>query len=394
MAAMPRAHGSSTALAIALLATAAWSCSSSHSPAKPDAHVDAATPKDDAPSIGDGSQASTEMPVRDAATEHDASDAASQSNGDAADTANDAGDANGVNLSTASGFCAAFRQVEATHWASCFGGDASDWFGWFDSYTACDRFDAFAAAGSVHYHADAAQACLAADDPHCETAEQGCFLQVLEGTLATNAPCTDDFQCAADAACWSPTELGYDACLASVCTPLPGKDQACVLSDFCPLVGLSCSNGVCREDATLNQPCGLGLPACGGGLICAASSSTCVARSDGGACGSDDDCVQTQYCAADSHCHARITVGNSCANAPTGCAAFTACDTGQCVRAGHIGELCAPIDDEGDLCIEGFCDFGGSQRCLAVRENGASCTSGSQCLSGGCQDGGCAACAN
>ena len=41
--------------------------------------------------------------------------------------------------------------------------------------------------------------------------ENFCFTNTLEGLLAPNAPCRNDYECPSNAGCWAPTEFGFNA---------------------------------------------------------------------------------------------------------------------------------------------------------------------------------------
>ncbi len=308
---------------------------------------------------------------------------------------------------TASAFCAQHRQQDSAFSARCAGGAAADWQASDDSFIACDRFDTFVAAGTVRYHAELAAGCLKADsaDRDCFAPPSRCFTQTLEGTLAANAPCENDYQCPPNAACWTPQEFGYNACGPSTCfavsdrvdepcTPLPNTTASLCLPGV-----VTCVQGTCAAYGAQGEPCGDdSLPACAAGLRCDAASSKCVAITAGGACGEDFDCFATEYCAGTS-CRPRIAIGQPCTSATDtdDCVAFAFCDPSSqvCEAASHVGQACGSLFGLPNyLCVDGVCQSApDASRCVAPLANGAVCATGTDCASRGCSAAGtCASC--
>ncbi|HTA35944.1 MAG TPA: hypothetical protein VK761_04435, partial [Solirubrobacteraceae bacterium] len=299
------------------------------------------------------------------------------------------------------------RQQDSAFAARCSGGAAADWKANADSFIACDRFDTFVAAGTVRYHAELAAACLKADgaDRDCFAPPSRCFTQTLEGTLAANALCENDYQCPANAACWAPEEFGFNACAASACfavsdrvgepcTPLPSVNDL-----FCFPGVVTCVQGTCVAYGAQGDPCGAdNQPSCGAGLRCDATSSKCVAITAGGPCVGDSDCFETEYCAGTS-CSPRVAVGQPCTSASASatdsdnCVAFAFCNPSSqiCEAASHVGQACGSLFGLPNyLCVDGVC---GAGRCVAPLANGAMCALGIDCASQGCSAAGtCASC--
>lgn len=299
---------------------------------------------------------------------------------------------------TASAFCAQERDQTAAFSARCLGGPAADWKALRDSYLPCARFDELVAAGTVRYHADLALDCLKANsaDRDCFAPENFCFTKTLEGLLAPNAPCQNDYECPGNAGCWAPTEFGFNACAQSVCVTVPDKvGDPCIAINFCYPGVVTCLNGACVAYGASGDACGVDLPACTPGLRCDVASSTCLRMADGDACATDFDCVATQYCDT-GLCQLRIAVGSSCAGALTGCASFAACNatTLLCEAGGHVGGRCGSSMGVPNLCVGGTCHASadGSPSCLGRAQNGAGCNVGSECASGGCAANVCSVC--
>jgi hypothetical protein len=303
--------------------------------------------------------------------------------------------------SAAATFCGAARDATAAWRARCFGGAAADWRATLDDVASCAELDALVAGGTARFHAELAAACLEASraDRDCAEAEPTCFTHVIEGLVATDALCKSDFECAYNAGCWAgPIELAYNACRASRCVHIPDRvgDACAEASDFHCFTGLRCVAGVCQREGAEGEDCATTRPhtspsgaGCGFGLSC--WDGQCRRRSDGGACGSDGDCVPTQYCAPPGECRPRTRLGEGCDPTWPSCAAFATCGPDAvCVPAGHLGEPCGRQVDFPNLCAEGVCSPDGCARPLP---DGSDCLFARQCASRGCDGARCASCA-
>jgi hypothetical protein len=305
---------------------------------------------------------------------------------------------------TASAFCAQYRDQGAAFAARCSGGQATDYAAVQDAFITCDTFDTFVTQGTLRYHAELAAACLATDSPDrdCFAPPSLCFTKTLEGLLAPDAPCVNDYQCPANAACWAPGEFGFDMCVQSTCfavadmvgeacTPLPNLNTS-----LCFPGVVTCVQNVCAPFGVSGDPCGdPSLAGCGAGLRCDATTLKCTPISSGGACSQDTDCIGTEFCTGTA-CAPRVAVGGSCAASPTACAAFEACDasTMLCVAAGHIGQPCGDSGSTLGTCATGVCLMSpdGRQVCQAPLTIGSACSAGTDCASKGCANGMCASC--
>jgi hypothetical protein len=300
---------------------------------------------------------------------------------------------------TAMEFCAQERLQTAAFSARCFGGTAEDWKAYRDGYTPCSRFDELIAAGTVKYHPELAADCLAAQsaDRACSTPENFCFMKTFEGLIPANAPCHNDYECPPNGACWAPNEFALNLCVQSVCVLVGDKPgDACTEIPLCYPGIVTCLGGTCVPYGALGDACGLSSePACGPGLRCDLVSQSCMPLAVGSACGSDLDCVGTEYC-DNGDCRPRIAVGSSCNGAPTSCVGWAACNrqTFLCEAGGHPGQPCGSSMGDDSLCIGSVCDFNadGTHTCVAPLPLGEACTSGTQCASGGCAANACATC--
>jgi hypothetical protein len=349
----------------------------------------------------DGRDASPGPDGRDASPAPDGGDASPGPDGRDASPAPDGGDADLVPTgapATASAFCALEREQTAAFSARCLGGPAGDWKALRDSYLPCARFDELVAAGTVRYHADLALDCLEANsaDRDCFAPENFCYTRTLEGLLAPNAPCKNDYECPGNAGCWAPTEFGFNACAQSVCVTVGDKvGDPCLLVPFCYPGVVTCVNGACVSYSDKGAACGAGQAPCAPGLVCDGATGTCLPMSQGSACVGDFDCIGTHYCAL-GQCQPRLEVGSPCGAAPTGCVGFAACNpqTTLCEAAGHLDQACGSTMGSANLCIGGSCQLNaqGSASCLAPHANGGGCNVGAQCASGGCAGNVCSTC--
>jgi len=296
-------------------------------------------------------------------------------------------------------FCAQEREQTAAFSARCLGGLAADWKAYRDSYMPCSRFDELIAAGTVRFHPELAADCLRAQsaDRDCSTPENFCFAKTFEGLVPVNAPCHNDYECPPNGGCWAPSEFAANACAASVCVALGDKvGDPCTTVPFCYPGIATCLKGVCVAYGKPGDACGLDSePACGPGLRCGLADPKCVPIAPGSQCGSDFDCVGTEYC-DNLQCRPRIAVGASCNGVPTGCVGWASCNeqTFTCEAAGHPGQACGSTQGDDTLCIDSFCQNNGdgSRSCIKPFGLGAACQLGRQCASGGCSDNACATC--
>jgi hypothetical protein len=154
---------------------------------------------------------------------------------------------------------------------------------------------------------------------------------------------------------------------------------------------LACVNNVCVKSKQLGAACGPTEPVpCSTLLRCTAdpvdplSTGTCQARVTGGACFADLDCPQTDFCLQGA-CTARRGQGQSCGDAPTGCAVWTTCNTatGTCVPAGKPNSSCLqdPGQDFG-YCWIGFCNA--ENVCVDLATTGESCQTTACALGSSC----------
>jgi hypothetical protein len=147
-----------------------------------------------------------------------------------------------------------------------------------------------------------------ADGAYCDTRDERC-----KAVLPAGAPCTDDFQCDYELACFGATPT---------CKPLPQR-------------GALCPDGRCRDTGTR------------------CSAGTCVAVGLSGAtCTSNADCSQYYVCDATNHCAEGPHVGESCANASCFDAGTFCSSTKTCEPLASDGSPCA----SGLECASGACD--------------------------------------
>jgi hypothetical protein len=290
---------------------------------------------------------------------------------------------------TAAAACADLHAARAKYDARCAGGTVAAWRAYEDSIEDCAAYARHTTDGKVELRPEGWAACLAKYDQSCE--EQpipyACEYESLHGLVADGEPCTDSAVCGPISACYN---LGTDACVASVCVRGGALNEACGIycggatpcSDipYCSQ-GLGCSDGICVEGAALGEACGgPALLPCLPNLACkvdagsADGSGKCAARMAGGSCAVDYDCPSSQFCDQGT-CAPRHAAGASCLGAPTGCAAWTACnpDSLVCQPAGGEGQRCAPFPGNPAYltCTTGACFDGVT--CSPVAHQGQGC---------------------
>ncbi len=256
---------------------------------------------------------------------------------------------------TASAACAAFHAAYAQLRARCSGGSVADWRATFDNEEDCAALDRYVVDGTLEYKPAGWAACLAEfEQPCAEETFIGCRYEILHGLVPDGQPCAHFSVCGTTSSC---LDLGNETC-GAICMRGGNLNEACALycgdatpcSDlpFCS-PGLVCGNGTCVEGGAVGDACSGAASPCQSSLICrvepssAYGAGTCAARVAGGPCAFDGDCLGVEFCSAGS-CAPRRAKGAGCADAPTGCVAWTACDSNSdsCLPAGAQGQKCAP----------------------------------------------------
>ena len=295
-------------------------------------------------------------------------------------------------LEAASQFCQQVRANNAQVESRCQTGGVADWLASDSEFSTCASLDALVVKGTVRYHRDQAAACLAllSATRNCHAAVD-CYSQVLEGTLAPGASCSDDTECPGNAACLS-GGFELNTCGVLVCTVLPTKvGDSCADYQYC-FGNSERDSGVCVPERPEGAACGPTTTSCGSGLKCSAAGTCAPIGGAGTACASEFDCDGGLFCTAIGTCAPRIALGGVCDPTTQGCVRFAACDmtTARCVRAGHLGEPC----DATFFCVDGVCHDGGtaSSHCDALGTSGSVCTFGVDCASSGCRNNICASC--
>jgi hypothetical protein len=299
---------------------------------------------------------------------------------------------------TASAACMQLHAASAERSARCTGGTVGDWRAYSDSQDDCAAYDRHVAEGKVAYRPGGWDACVAEYAGPCDRVLSFCFWDILHGMVPDGQPCQDTEVCGTVSACLDVDSLA--ASCGQVCVRAGKENETCGLycggtapcvTDFpIPICEptLACANSVCVKPKTAGQSCGGGDPVpCATFLSCSAdpadpqSVGTCQAHASGGACRSDADCVGTEFC-LNGLCTGRLQPGTPCADAPTGCPPWTACDaSGVCVAAGRPGLPCAPFPGTPDFltCAVGACLDGAV--CSGYAGTGESCV-GTVCLPG------------
>jgi len=286
---------------------------------------------------------------------------------------------------TPSAACARFQAASASRAARCSGGSAADWAAYAASVDDCAAYDQHVRDGKVQYRRDMFAACLTEYDRPCDEPINNCFYVVLHGLVPDGQPCLDQEVCDVYSTC---INVGNTAC-GEVCARVADEGEACGLYcggttpcldiPFCnPVVGLACVNSVCVAPKEVGAACGGGDPVpCGPMTYCsadpadAASTGTCVAIVAGGPCRADAECPLTDFCMQGT-CTPRRGVGQSCADAPTSCSSWSACNGYTCLAAGKPGLPCAPYPGQPEFltCSTGVCD---GIMCVAGGNAGDSC---------------------
>lgn len=232
---------------------------------------------------------------------------------------------------------------------------------------------------------------------------------VFQGKVPVGGACTDDVECAGRGVC-----VGTGTC-PGVCATRGAAGSACSRTAQC-LDGLVCDGKACVAPAAAGQPCDVGAPPCGA-LICVGAdpanmkAGTCKAPPDlataplGAACDPNTSvfCVAGAFCARTSvgagpptyQCVGASAKGGPCKVAtPEVCPVGQHCSAGQmvgtidgtCVDAAGTGAACSGVGPFNNCAVESACV---AKVCKVVQDNGAACSSASECYSGHCASGTC-----
>lgn len=187
-----------------------------------------------------------------------------------------------------------------------------------------------------------------------------------------------------------------DACLLRLSRAACGAEIGAALRDgtcfgFTPPEGGDVQRRVFSRTGGEGAPCNAIADGVGGAIYgtCDPTRAYCCG-------GTPERC--TIVGAGNGTCRAVSSVGAMCSVAPAlrVCATGVECDsvTGRCVAPSttqlSLGDACASGVRLLGECVDGYCDLGGSDRCEALRADGATCTFAYECRSRACQMGRCA----
>ena len=186
-------------------------------------------------------------------------------------------------------------------------------------------------------------------------------------------------QCECEPQCDGRT-CGLDARCGVPCGACEDGEE-CRAGRCCP----GCGDRVCGEEPVCGESCGR----CGRGLVC-----------DGGACG---ECSEVNFaCEGAAQCCAVDGAGVDCRLgfceicAPAGfiCGAFPCCGDLFCNPASICNDrACSELGQDcllpNDCCDNTVCDRDADSTCQRCREANVRCSTGRQCCSGNCENGGC-----
>ncbi|MBU1242040.1 hypothetical protein KKD52_01630 [Myxococcota bacterium] len=219
--------------------------------------------------------------------------------------------------------------------------------------------------------------------------------RVLEGTLATDAECSSNWQCASGFCNTAETCPGF-------CEPTVGVGQPCDDSDQCNS-GLECNwdtdSPVCAtpaakaaqgDECEWHDDCEYGLfclitdfetyvgvcqPWLGEGDVCDGDGNMDVVCEPGLAC---------DYVSGECAPVTVVGVGETCDNETIIC---SFADRAYCMEGQSMG-TCVQIPGNGDACMDGYCWTGNycgdDNLCHTALANGQPCTNSDQCLSEMC----------
>jgi hypothetical protein len=303
---------------------------------------------------------------------------------DAGDGGLDAAADVGAAPATALEACQQLNEAEAQLHARCLGGPIADWRTTVANSMECSRYARHVTEGLVEYRPEGWAACLAKYSLPCDQADPyPCYFEILHGRVSDGQHCEDTDVCGTVSGCVNVSgAVCGDVCVragnaSEACGLYCGTSTPCLSIPFCAS-GLTCVDGTCVQSKQAGEPCGgPQFIACRFGLGCDVDpgdldgNGTCVSLTAGRACRSDGGCIPTEFCQSGT-CTPRRGAGQPCADAPTACSAFNACDSnGVCMAAGHVGQVCAPWPGtQFTGCVSGVCD---GLTCLPIPTIGQGC---------------------
>ena len=279
-----------------------------------------------------------------------------------------------------------------------------------------EQWKAAIEAGTVEYHADAAQACLDALDA------MGCDLfgnrgpEICEDALDGNVPLGED--CGIDDECDGEAFCLIEAACPGTCSERLGESAACTDDSNCQ-DGLTCQRRTCLAQAGAGDSCGgPGGSECEVGLLCLGEDGdtpgTCTDADEifteaegascnvqaGPLCSGDLSCVVTSVVGPTFECQAGLDSGADCTlGFPDPCPDGEYC-SGLDIGSGDIDGTCEALPAAGEACADTL--FGDScaeylrcdpeaLTCTAVERIGGDCDSDTGCYSDVCYSGSCVA---
>jgi hypothetical protein len=251
---------------------------------------------------------------------------------------------------------------------------------------------AAAEAGAVTYDGAAAATCLAGLTSTCDrsllagnrNAPEACD-HIFTGTVGDQGAC-----------------MLNEECISNVCIPSTGCTMACcpgtcygATAPARPALGQSCSTNTNCIDSyceTTTYTCAAllangatctGDEQCAIGLACTSTTRTCGPLAAVGAtCSTDDNCRSVgNYCGPAGKCVAFGLTGDSCA-AGEQCSMYYTCGGTTCALRPKLGDSCGGTSQG---CIDlSYCDPT-TQKCTALKPDGATCNGSNECKGGMCQ---------
>jgi hypothetical protein len=250
------------------------------------------------------------------------------------------------------------------------------------------------AAGRVSYNGNAVFECFnAIANASCDKTDEAGRIPMLScftftrGTLGADAPCQIDADCisqncrvtVADEQCATGTCVGDTA--PEIRIPADGENCnsviGCARGSYCDMTSFECTPlKAAGADCTDGRECGYGLGCAGAPRVCKTlpglneSCPDAICRDDG------------QRCSA-STCKPLGLPGTTCQSSAD-CSPYFPCDfsTTMCKKPAGLGEACTAANSR---CFDEhtYCDST-TLRCVASKEDGATCETDAQCQSDEC----------
>ncbi len=199
-----------------------------------------------------------------------------------------------------------------------------------------------------------------------------CATGICTGNVCKAPACSGS--CGEGTACGSTSDCSSGVCSNAKCQN-PSCTPVCADGAACGS-GSDCASGTCTNNKCVTPSCS---PTCGDGAKCGSSSDCAIGTCTNGKCqdpSCSPDCTTGQTCGSNADCATQLCTSGKCVAA-------------SCSPSCTLGQGCGSNAD----CGSGVCNYGRCQKpsCSPTCADGAGCSTNTDCGSNVCTNGKCAA---